>query len=846
MLNKIKIFIVEDASIVALDLKRSLLNMGYEVVGMAPSGEEAVSRILKAEPDLVMMDIKLKGGLDGIETAAILRSHLDIPVVYLTAYSDGETLERAKMTDPFGYIIKPFDERELQTIIEMALYKHAINKKLKESEKWLATTINSIGDAVIATDKTGQVIFLNPIAERLTGWSQSEAYRKPLSEVFQIVSETTGNPEKNPFDKVMEMGSVAGLDNHTLLIHKDGHRIPIDDSAAPIKDEAGNIIGVVLIFRDITERRQTEQELEKNEARYRSIMEQSVEGIYLVDAETKTVLEANAAFAKMLGYELDELVGLSVYELLDHREDSVDQRLSQLVIEEQPVRDERRYRCKDGTLIELQVSAGLITYGDRRVVCTLTHDISERKRAEESLRESERRFRRLFQAIPDLMIRIDAQGNVLDVKPALEFDSVLILHDTKGTDLYTALPEHIRNDFRQLVERAFTLEEIQIYEYQFSIGNENSEREVRVVPISAGEALLIIRDITERKKMERQLKYLSLHDSLTGIYNRTYFEEEIRRLEMTGQSKVGIIVCDLDGLKLVNDTLGHERGDILLKAAATVIKESIFQSDFVARIGGDEFAILIQDNDPKIVEAVCNRIRENVIRYNQQHSELPLNISFGFAVNRSESAKIPSVFKEADDNMYREKLYRSKSTRSTIVQAMMKVLEVKDFITEGHAHRLHDLILRLAQAIGLPEPSVTNLRLLAQFHDIGKVGTPDRVLFKPGALDPNEKKEIQRHAEIGNRIAKSIPELEPIADWILMHHEWWNGEGYPLGLKGEDIPLESRILAIADAYDAMTSDRPYRKAMSHKEAIVEIQKGAGKQFDPTLVTLFVQLLEENQ
>jgi len=725
MISKTRIFIVEDASIVALDLKRSLLNMGYEVVGVAPSGEEAIPRIMEEVPHLVLMDIKLKGNLDGIETAAILRSHVDIPVIYLTAYSDGETLERAKLTDPFGYIIKPFDERELQTIIEMALYKHAINKKLKESEKWLATTINSIGDAVIATDKTGRVIFLNPIAERLTGWSQTEAYRKPLTEVFHIVNETTGKREKNPYEKVMETEDPVSLDDHTLLIHKDGHPIPVDNSAAPIKDEAGNIIGAVLIFRDVTERRQAERELEKSEARYRSIMEQSVEGIYLLDAETKTILEANAAFGQMLGYALDELVGMSIYQLLDHQEDSVEERLSQLILEERPVRDERRYRRKDGTLIELQVSAGLITYGGRRVICTLTYDI------------------------------------------------------------------------------------------------------------------------TERKRMERQLKYLSLHDSLTGIYNRTYFEEEIRRLETAGQTNVGIIVCDLDGLKLVNDTLGHERGDVLLKAAATVIQESIGENDFAARIGGDEFAVLIGTNDPGTVEEVCNRIRENLIRYNHDHPDLPLSLSFGFAVSRPGSSKITSVFKEADDTMYREKLYRSKSTRSTIVQAMMKVLEVKDFITEGHAQRLHDLILRLARAIGLPEPSVTNLRLLAQFHDIGKVGTPDQVLFKPDALDPEEKLEIQRHSEIGNRIAKSIPELEPIADWILMHHEWWNGEGYPLGLKGEEISLESRILAIADAYDAMTSDRPYRKAMSHEEAIAELQKGAGKQFDPALVVLFTQILEKN-
>lgn len=355
----------------------------------------------------------------------------------------------------------------------------------------------------------------------------------------------------------------------------------------------------------------------------------------------------------------------------------------------------------------------------------------------------------------------------------------------------------------------------------------------------------VARDVTVRKQAEEQLKHLTLHDTLTGLYNRAYFEQEMSRAEAGRKYPVCIVVCDVDGLKLVNDTLGHEKGDSLLIAAAGVIKSSFRESDMVARIGGDEFAVLFSEGGEDTVTKVCGRIKEAIKKYNSSNPELPLSISTGFAVKTSPDASMNEVFKEADNNMYREKLYCSQSGRSAIVQTLKKALEARDFITEGHAERLQDLVTGLARAISLPESKITDLRLLAQFHDIGKVGIPDRILFKRGPLTSEEASEMQRHSEIGHRIAMSAPDLAPIAEFILKHHEWWNGTGYPLKLKGENIPLECRILAIADAYDAMTSDRPYRKAMPHEEAIAEIDKCKGVQFDPELVPVFIQLLGEN-
>ena len=261
-MSKIKLLIVEDESIVAMDIKHRAESLGYEVTAITPSGEEAIELVKKNQVDLVLMDIVLKGEMDGIEAAQKIHDGFDIPVLYLTAYSDEETLKRAKITEPFGYIIKPFEDRELHSAVEIAIYKNEMERKLKESEKWLSTTLESIGDAVIATDKKGDIIFMNPVAREITGWSQKEAIGKSLKDVFQLIHEDTGLPLEDPVNKILQKDMIIELSEPTLLKTKDGASLPIDDSSAPIRDENGRVIGVALVFRDITERKKAEKERE--------------------------------------------------------------------------------------------------------------------------------------------------------------------------------------------------------------------------------------------------------------------------------------------------------------------------------------------------------------------------------------------------------------------------------------------------------------------------------------------------------------------------------------------------------------------------------------------------------
>jgi len=329
MKDKIGILIVEDNTIVAEDIRVRVERMGYQVTDCVTRGETALNSVDNNPPDLILMDIKLKGQMNGIETSACIHaSQHDIPVIYLTAYADEETLERAKRTEPFGYIVKPFEDKDLRSAIEIAIYKHQMDRKLRVSEEWLRTTLASIGDGVITTDMNGCVTFMNPVAESLTGWPQDEAHGKPLTVVFNIINEQTRIPCENPVAKVIETGQIIGLANHTLLITRDGRELPIKDSASPILLNGSDKMGVVLVFQDDSKSRVAEKKIRDSEEKYRLLFENMMDGFALhkivLDANGKPVdyifLEANDAFERLTGLKREDIMGRKITEILPETE----------------------------------------------------------------------------------------------------------------------------------------------------------------------------------------------------------------------------------------------------------------------------------------------------------------------------------------------------------------------------------------------------------------------------------------------------------------------------------------------------------------------------------------------
>jgi len=343
-------------------------------------------------------------------------------------------------------------------------------------------------------------------------------------------------------------------------------------------------------------------------------------------------------------------------------------------------------------------------------------------------------------------------------------------------------------------------------------------------------AVHVMYDITDLKNFQTK-------DLLTSLYNRDYFETRLAKIK-TGKS-CGIIYCDIDGLELINDSLGFRQGNKLLVDVATILKKSLGEETIVARFGEDSFAALLgRCRETEIIDA-CRSIRMAVEDYNHSQGRDLLSLSLGYGFGGKLAASPQELLWLARDQVRRQKLLSRKSVRCATMATMQRLLAVRDLQTGQHSDRSQELVAHLASNMGLNESSIDNLRLLGRFHDIGKIGVSDVILLKPGKLNAEEFSSMAKHCEIGYYIAKSLPDVVHIADWILKHHERWDGTGYPLKLRAEQIPLECRIMAVVDAYDAMMSDRPYRKALDQVQALDELVHYAGTQFDPVVVSKFI-------
>jgi diguanylate cyclase (GGDEF)-like protein/PAS domain S-box-containing protein len=351
--------------------------------------------------------------------------------------------------------------------------------------------------------------------------------------------------------------------------------------------------------------------------------------------------------------------------------------------------------------------------------------------------------------------------------------------------------------------------------------------------------VLVFRDSTQKQKQRRQIEYLSFHDALTGLYNRRFFEEEIKRLDTPRNYPLTIIIADLNGLKLTNDAFGHHEGDKLLKQTANLFRTHLRSEDIAARWGGDEFAILMPETSSEEAEQIVQRIIDGGKKLNTDKGIL--SIAFGWETKTDPTMDLERVFTNAEEYMYKKKISESQGVRGLTIKTIINTLFEKSPREESHSQRVRELAIKIAKALNLSQYQIDDIATLGLLHDIGKIIVSGEILEKPGRLNEAEYNEIKKHPAIGYRMLTATNEFSSIAEGVLCHHERWDGKGYPKGIKGEEIPIDARIIAIADAYDAMTTSRPYRKeGLSPEEARQELLNHAGTQFDPEIVDLIIK------
>lgn len=480
-------------------------------------------------------------------------------------------------------------------------------------------------------------------------------------------------------------------------------------------------------------------------------------------------------------------------------------------------------------------------------------EITNYKKIEEALKASEKKYRLIVENVTDVIFIQDMNLNITYVSPSathlfgysIEEAPKLKMKDFMTPDSFKRVIDSFQKEVALAKEKKNTDIPLMEYEYVRKDGSTFCG-ELKVTFLRDSKDCLvgvqgILRDISARKKMEEKLKYMSFHDNLTGLYNRAYFEEELKRLDTKRQFPLSFIMGDVNSLKLVNDAFGYIGGDLLLCKCSRILEECCRKEDIVARWGGDEFSILLPKTTEENAARLINRIMKKC--RNESTKKIPLSISLGASTKNNPDQDTSDIMKQAGDNMLNRKLLESRSISSSIIQSLERTLWEKSNETRNHAERLKKMVLKLGKAINLPQNKLDELSLLSSLHDIGKIAIPDEILLKKDKLTKKEWRVIKRHSEIGYNIVGSSPQLAHIAHAILYHHEWWNGSGYPQGLKGKNILVISRILAIVDAYDVMRTGRPYKeRAMTRKEAIEELRKSSGTQFDPNLVKIFVKIL----
>jgi diguanylate cyclase (GGDEF)-like protein/PAS domain S-box-containing protein len=749
-------------------------------------------------------------------------------------------------------------------------YYKSSGKNLSYSKEKYRSLIELTPVGIIAIDMRGNIKSCNELVLDYTGYTRKELIGKNFIKL-KLLKVTDIHRLTKMVLKVLKDKKIPKFE--ISWKHKNGTSYIGEARLRTIKEE-NRITGFHIAVMDITYKKNTEDFIKlqrdfvtklSNISNLSKALKVCVDtaikatgmdcgGVYLVDQETGII---NLSYSKGLPnsfiksaskYSKDSpnakivMAGKPIY--IQHHKlgvplDKIIYKEKLLAIAAIPIKHEGNViaclNIASYTLSEIPVNTRNILES----IANQTGGIIARLISKEALRESERKYRLLFERSIDGIYRTTEEGKYLDVNQAL---AKMLGYKKKEELLNIDIPTQL---YVKKLDRPGPKDRKKTFTTQLRRKDGSIIwTEINSVLVRNIDGTIyyegIVRDITEKKKAEEKLKYLSFHDKLTGLYNRAYFEEELSRLDTKRQLPISAVICDLNSLKLVNDAFGHYEGDKLLKRVANLIKIFFRAEDIIARWGGDEFSIILPKTTKKTAEDIVSRIKKACKK--TRSSKIPLSISIGVATKEKPSQNIQSTIREAEDNMYRNKLLEKDSITHSLISSLETSLFEKSHETRKHTDRLNKLAIKLGRTSSLAESELDKLSLLSTLHDIGKVAIPEEILEKEGKLTKSEWNTLKRHPVIGSNICESSPLLVHIANPILCHHEWWDGNGYPRGLKSDDIPIISRIITIVDAYDVMTHNRIYSKAITKDKAIEELKKHSGTQFDPRLVEKFIKIV----
>ena len=723
---------------------------------------------------------------------------------------------------------------------------------LRQNEKKYRQITENIPDVVWTADLDLKTTYVSPSVKSLLGYSAMGYVERTIEEKFppksiHKIREILQEELKNEEDPMIDRFRTRLIDLEEY--REDGSTIWVNMHVSFVRDKSGEAIGIQGISRDVTEQKKLQDSLQREQLFNQKILD-SLPGIfYLYTYPQLELVRYNENHETLLGYESGEIANRHIMdwhvpEAIPAIQQAVDDvmRTGHSVLESPLL-------SKEGEYVPFLMTGVSFDTPEQRYLMGVGVDLRERKKIEEQVYIEKEKFKTTLLSIGDGVISFDKQGNVQLLNNVAEELTGWKLEDAFGKPLdevFNIVNEYTREPCENPVKKVLeTGSIIELPNHTILISKDNREKAIEdsAAPIrdekgNTSGVVLVFRDFSDKKEKQDEIEYLSFHDQLTGLYNRRFYEEELRRLDTPRNLPLTIVMGDVNGLKLINDSFGHAMGDELLIKTAEVIKAGCRADDIISRVGGDEFVILLPQMDALEAEQIIKRITDLAAK--EKVGSIGVSISFGFETKQEEGDGIQEVFKKAEDHMYNNKLFESPSMRGKTIRTIIKTLHEKNKREEEHSQRVSKLCARMGKEFGLSEYKINELKTVGLLHDIGKIAIDETILNKPGKLTIDEKYTMNHHSEIGYRILSTVNEMSEIARYVLAHHERWDGEGYPKGLKAEEIPFESSIIAIADSYDAMASDRTYCKALSEDAALEELKKNAGIQFDPELVRVFVE------